>query len=212
MLGLDCCVPIMVDTAFIKVNCDRFLAWLHTDSDVAGEKYEVIRRGLPKYFARQTCHVYFNCPHADELTDETINRVVSKMDEVTDKYREPERRIFAFAKYVRMEHLRNMEPESLRTVFADRTDDRLEEASEKEKLARCHGQCLGRLSKKDRYFITEYFNYSGRERIEHRRKLATELEITQDNLAVRALRLRRALHDCLLKCLQKMSDPDVMDH
>jgi len=194
---------MMSDRALTKEKFNRFLAWLHPDRDLAGEKYEVIRSGLTKYFARQTCHVYFNCPHADELTDETINRVVSKMDEVTDKYCEPERRIFAFAKYVRMEHLRNMEPESLRTVLADRTDDRLEEASEKEKLARCHGQCLGQLSKKERYFITEYFKYSGQERIERRRKLATELDITKDNLAVRALRLRRALHDCLLKCLQK---------
>ena len=202
----------MSDRALTKEKFNRFLAWLHPDRDLAGEKYEVIRSGLTKYFARQTCHVYFNCPHADELTDETINRVVSKMDEVTDKYCEPERRIFTFAKYVRMEHLRNVEPESLRTVFADRTDDRLEEASEKENLDRCHGQCLGRLSKKERYFITEYFKYSGQERIERRRKLATELDITKDNLAVRALRLRRALHDCLLKCLQKMADLDVMDH
>src|SRR5262245_27672516 len=203
---------MMSDKALTKEEFDRFLAWLHSDRDLAGEKYEVIRRGLTQYFTRQTCHGYFNCLHADELTDETINRVASRMDEVTDNHFEPERRIFAFAKYVRMEHLRNKEPESLRPVFADKTDDRLQEASEKEIRARCHGQCLGQLSKKDRYFITEYFNYSGRERIEHRRKLATELEITQDNLAVRALRLRRALHDCLLKCLQKMSDPDVMDH
>jgi len=203
---------MMSDRALTKEKFNRFLAWLHPDRDLAGEKYEVIRSGLTKYFARQTCHVYFNCPHADELTDETINRVVNKMDEVTDKYCEPERRIFTFAKYVRMEHLRNMEPESLRPVFADQTDDRLEVAREKERRAHCHGQCLGQLSKKDRYFITEYFKYSGQERIERRRKLATELDITKDNLAVRALRLRRALHDCLLKCLQKMSDPDVMDH
>jgi len=202
---------MMSDRTLTKEKFDRFLAWLRPDRDLAGEKYEVIRRGLTKYFARQTCHGYFNCPHADELTDETINRVVSKMDEVTDQYCEPERRIFAFAKYVRMEHLRNMEPESLRPVFADQTDDRLEVAREKERRAHCHGQCLGQLSKKDRYFITEYFNYSGQERIERRRKLATELEITQDNLAVRALRLRRSLHDCLLKCLQIMSDLDVMD-
>lgn len=203
---------MMSDGDLTQENFDRFLAWLHSDRDLAGEKYEVIRRGLARYFARQTCHRYFNCPHADELTDETINRVVGRMDEVTDKYCEPERRIFTFAKYVRMEHLRNMEPEPLPSDFADKPDDRLAEASEKERRSRCHDQCLGQLSKKDRYFITEYFNYSGQERIGRRRKLATELEITQDNLAVRALRLRRALHDCLLKCLQKMFDPDVMDH
>src|SRR5262245_27436420 len=105
---------MMSDRALTKEKFDRFLAWLHPDRDLAGEKYEVIRCGLMRYFARRTCHGDFNCPHADELTSETIDRVVSKMDEVTDNYREPERRIFTFAVYVRKEHLRDAAMELLK--------------------------------------------------------------------------------------------------
>jgi hypothetical protein len=194
-----------------KEKFDRFLAWLHTDRDLAGKKYEVIRCGLMQYFSRRTCHGDFNCPHADELTSETIDRVVSKMDEVTDNYREPERRIFTFAVYVRKEHLRDAAMEPLKPDILDRPDNKREEANEKERQARCHDHCLGRLPEKDRYLITEYFKYTGQERIGRRRDLANELSVTRNYLALIALRLRNALHNCLLECLHKISDPDVMD-
>jgi hypothetical protein len=190
---------------------DRFLAWLHPDRDLAGEKYEVIRSGLMRYFARHACHGDFNCPHADELTGETIDRVVSKMDEVTDKYPVPERRIFTFATYVRKEHLRELATEPIKPDISNKPDIRREEAKEKERQIHCLGRCLGRLPEKDRYLITEYFQYSGQERIDRRRELAAELDITRNYLAVTALRLRNVLHKCLLECLQKISVSDVID-
>ena len=194
-----------------KEKFDRFLAWLHPDRDLAGERYEVIRCGLMQYFARRTCHGDFNCPHADELTSETIDRVVSKMDEVTDNYHEPERRIFTFAVYVRKEHLRAAAMEPLKQDILDRPDNKRKEANEKERQIHCRDHCLGRLSEKDRHLITEYFKYSGQERINRRRELANELGVTRNYLPLIALRLRNALHNCLLECLQKISDPDVMD-
>ncbi len=194
-----------------KEKFDRFLAWLHPDRDLAGEKYEVIRRGLTQYFARQTCHGDFNCPHADELANETIDRVVGKMDQVTDNYHEPERRIFTFAVYVRKEHLRGVATEPLKPEVHDSPDDNLDMTNDKERQSRCCEHCLNTLPGKDRYLITKYFKYSGRERIARRRELAEELGVTRNYLALIALRLRKVLHHCLLECLQKISDPDVMN-
>lgn len=200
-----------MDGNLTKAKFDRFLAWLHPDRDLAGEKYEVIRCGLTQYFARQTCRGDFNCPHAEDLADETIDRVVGKMDEVTDNYREPERRIFTFAVYVRKEHLRSVAMEPLKPEIHDGPDDQRDVTNNKERQSRCCEHCLETLSNKDRYLVTKYFKYSGQERIARRRELAEELGVTRNYLALIVLRLRKVLHHCLLECLQKISDPDVMN-
>jgi DNA-directed RNA polymerase specialized sigma24 family protein len=52
---------------------DALLAWLAPCRDLAGEKYEAIRRALLKYFAFQQCDA------ADEHVDETIDRVARRV-------------------------------------------------------------------------------------------------------------------------------------
>ena len=59
---------------------EKLLAWLDTDRDRAGSKYETIRLRLIKIF---TCR---GCLEVEELADETINRVVSRVDEVASDY------------------------------------------------------------------------------------------------------------------------------
>ena len=53
----------------------RFLAGLDPDSDRAGEKYESLRLTLMKFFDWRGAHF------PEELADETINRVIRKIDE-----------------------------------------------------------------------------------------------------------------------------------
>src|SRR5438270_10295021 len=59
---------------------DYLLAWLDADRERAGEKYERIRRRLIRIF---TCR---GRPDAEELADETINRVTLKATEVSKEY------------------------------------------------------------------------------------------------------------------------------
>jgi hypothetical protein len=59
---------------------DKLLGWLDSDRDLAGEKYEAIRRGLIKMFVRR------GCPTAEELADETIDKVCQKLVEIADNY------------------------------------------------------------------------------------------------------------------------------
>ena len=53
----------------------RFLVGLDPDSDRAGEKYESLRLALMKFFDWRGAHF------PEELADETINRVIRKLDE-----------------------------------------------------------------------------------------------------------------------------------
>jgi DNA-directed RNA polymerase specialized sigma24 family protein len=52
-----------------------FLEWLNPDRDRAGEEYERLRFRLCTFFSQR------RCSFADELADETINRVILKSSE-----------------------------------------------------------------------------------------------------------------------------------
>ena len=55
---------------------DGLLAWLDPDRDRAAHKYETVRTRLIKIFSCRGCGV------ADDLADETINRVTAKLSEI----------------------------------------------------------------------------------------------------------------------------------
>jgi DNA-directed RNA polymerase specialized sigma24 family protein len=58
----------------------RISDWLHPDRQEAGQKYEEIRRHL---IIILTCR---GCTEAEELADETINRVIRRSQEMADTY------------------------------------------------------------------------------------------------------------------------------
>ncbi|HEY0047746.1 MAG TPA: hypothetical protein VGB68_00565, partial [Pyrinomonadaceae bacterium] len=53
-------------------NFDVLLNWLDRNREIAGQKYEKIRRRLIRIFLGRGCF------EAEELADETINRVTRK--------------------------------------------------------------------------------------------------------------------------------------
>ncbi len=57
-----------------KSSFDQFLANLDSDQNRAGQKYEALRQRLVKFFEWRACS------YAEELADETIDRVVRKID------------------------------------------------------------------------------------------------------------------------------------
>ena len=59
---------------------DKLLFWLDKDREVAGHKYESIRLKLIKIFHARDCHL------AEELADETIDRVADRIDFLTQNY------------------------------------------------------------------------------------------------------------------------------
>src|SRR5258705_12334685 len=59
---------------------DKLLAWLDKDRNVAALKFEKVRLGLIKIFA------YRGCWESESLADETIDRVASKIEWLTQNY------------------------------------------------------------------------------------------------------------------------------
>ena len=81
----------------------QLLNWLGPDPQRAGEKYESIRRGLTTLFDT------WQCAEPDNLADETINRVLIKVQNIAATYSgDPALYFYGTAKNVRHEHFRRL--------------------------------------------------------------------------------------------------------
>ena len=63
-----------------KEAFDALLGWLDPNREVAGQKYEDIRRRLITIFS---CR---GCAEPEDLADETINRVIRRAQQMVDTY------------------------------------------------------------------------------------------------------------------------------
>src|SRR5262245_4900538 len=80
---------------------ERLLSWLDSDRDEAGRKYESIRQRLIRIF---TCR---GCGEAEDLADQTINRVTRKVEEIESSYLgNPALYFYGVAQKVHLEYLR----------------------------------------------------------------------------------------------------------
>lgn len=169
---------------------DALLAWLDSDREQAALKYEKIRSALIKIFTGR------GCVDPEDLADETINRVTSKLKEIEKDFTgDRTRYFFGVAKLVHLEHLRRKLPQ---VVPAPPNDpDRIElEYS-------CLERCIDRLSKHDRELLLRYYGADGRKETEHRRALAEERGIGPNALRIRVYRIRQTLKECVEKCVER---------
>jgi DNA-directed RNA polymerase specialized sigma24 family protein len=174
----------------------HLLTWLDDGVDSSGEKYVEIRRRLVSYFDRK------GCVPAEELADETLNRVARRLEEEGRIADTPPRYCYIVARFVFLEHLRSGErrhapvPADLRAATeADNAANLIDE-----KRLECLERCLGRLAAADRELILEYYRDDQSARIARRREMAARLGITANALSIRACRIRDKLEACVSKC------------
>jgi len=80
---------------------NTLLSWLDRNRETAGQKYEKIRRRLIRIFYGRGCF------EAEELADETINRVIRKLPQLLDDYAgEPALYFYGVANNIYQEWLR----------------------------------------------------------------------------------------------------------
>jgi DNA-directed RNA polymerase specialized sigma24 family protein len=167
---------------------DTLLDWLNPDRDQAGLKYEEIRRRLVTIFTGRGWH------DAEDLADETINRVASLLPERKDKYSgDPALFFYSVANNVHRERWRKRLRQPLPLVNND-SDDR-------EERFRCLEECLAVLTPENRELVLEYYQEDKQAKIDRRKLLAERLGIAPNALRIRACRIRAALEKCLKKCL-----------
>ena len=168
---------------------DHLLAWLGNDRDSAALKYETIRSGLVRIFVSK------GFSDAEDLADETINRVMVRLPDISAKYSgEPAYYFHGVARNIIRESHRRKEVAA--GVIEGRVEPKLDRSVDHD----CLGHCLSRLPAGKRDLILDYYLYEGHQKVEHHKQMASRLNITEGAIRNRAFQIRTNLENCMRNC------------
>jgi|SRR5215471_6941234 len=182
---------------------EALLQRLDPDRERAGGKYEDLRRRLIKFFEWNSCFP------AEDLVDETFDRVAERLEEV--QVLDVAGFAWGFAKHIRQEAYKRSErvvhisdlPEGSQFPAAGKNpEESVHESLEDEWRTRCLRLCLRRLSPRDHEVFLKYHNVKG-EHTAYRQQLAADLGTTIGALRVRINRLREKLEGCAQECMAR---------
>jgi len=185
--------PVVTELAFT-----RLLEWLDDGVDSHGEAYVGMRNRLVVYFDRR------NRLSADELADETLNRIARTLErdgriETTP----PARYCFVVARFVLLEDIRRerlqvpLDETRARVPGSGSRLDEDDDAAARELRLESLDRCLQLLKPEQRDLIVEYYHGARQQKIERRRELAKRLGISMNALGIRASRIRAVLESCV---------------
>jgi DNA-directed RNA polymerase specialized sigma24 family protein len=170
----------------------RLLAWLDEGTDSGGERYVEMRRRLVGYFARKRCVA------ADDLADDTLNRVARRLEEEGGIPDPPARYCYIVARFVFLESLRRP---PLVAAPVDIPAPATDAAAADTPALDCLDRCLAELPPRDRELILAYYVGEPHVKAEQRRRLGARLGLTPNALTIRASRIRVRLEACVSACL-----------
>lgn len=179
---------------------EALLRALHPERERAAEKYEEIRQRLRRFFR------WRGARWADELTDETIDRVGRRVAG-GEVIRAPDvgRYFLGVARNVLRESWqreRQRGPEYEASILADQRAESSKAArQDQEARLDCLDHCLAELPADTRDLVLRYYRGQGGAKIEDRRALAAQLGVNQGTLRIRLHRLRLRLEACVRKCM-----------
>jgi len=170
---------------------EKLLNWLDPDRDKAGEKYEKIRHRLIRIF---TCR---GCSDAEDLADESINVVASKVDSLIETYKgDPALFFYGVAKNIYHEHFKKKPPPPLPPP---------PDVTHVERECSCLEDCLRQqLALPERDLVLRYHDKEKQEKIRLRKQIAAEMGITLNALRIRVHHIHARLRPCIEQCLQHL--------
>jgi len=189
------------DWVLTQDGFDALLGWLDADRDRAASKYESIRLRLIKIFI---CN---GCGDAEELADETINRAITRVDEIAVSYEgDPLLYFIRISQLVRQEYSRKYKARQADIPVEDAADQASAPAGmlEVESEYECLERCLEHLPELNRKLVLEYYQHEKKAKIDHRKRLAMELGIAVNALRIRAHRIRVTLEECVHDCVRRL--------
>jgi DNA-directed RNA polymerase specialized sigma24 family protein len=192
--------PTSTPRPLSREGLDRLLALLDPDRDQAGLKYEALRRKLVRFFE------WRDCGPAEELADETLDRVSRKLLEGVELRLAPAAYVYGVARNVAREALtrsaRRPQPIPLGGEAQHAPDPASVDpgAEALENALGCLDRCLEALPTEMRRLVLLYHGRQGRG--EPIARLLEALGIPPRALWVRMHRLRKRLEGCVRDCLE----------
>src|ERR1044072_7362095 len=166
--------PARIFKELRREDFDRLLNWLDEDRERAGLLYERIRWRLLTILASRGCTL------AEELADETIDRVARRVADIEQIYVGDKAIYFLGV-------MNNVHHEYLRRPTAPRLIDTSDDVETREAIHVCLDDCLHSLPPYSRQLIDRYYAADKKEKIDLRKVIARELGIKPATLRLRAL-------------------------
>ena len=166
-----------------------FLDWLSPDRERAGEEYERLRFRLCTFFSQR------RCSFADELADETINRVILKASE--EKIENKIAYCYGVAKNVFRESLRKERTH----LDIDEVTIAAKDPEEQSFSRECLDKCLEKLAPDSRNLLLDYFSEAKLAKIQLHRRISDSLRMTQTALRMKVMRTKQKLKICVQECM-----------
>jgi DNA-directed RNA polymerase specialized sigma24 family protein len=171
----------------------KLLASLTPDPEQAGARYEAVRLALVKFFDWQGAAL------AEDLADETLNRVARKLDE-GETLRDVPTFCHGVARLVLLEYRRTsvqrqVDIEEITPVAAPT------EIDEPDERRACLDGCLSELPVESQQLILRYYRDDRQQKIDARAALAAQLGLPLNALRSRAQRIRDRLEQCVKRCV-----------
>jgi DNA-directed RNA polymerase specialized sigma24 family protein len=136
---------------------------------------------------------------AEDLADETINRVMKRLPGIRGTYvGEPAKYFHGVSRFILLEVGRRKE------VATEEIPGFSVEPGVHTDEYDCLVKCLKFLAPEKRDLIIDYYTYDGREKIEQHQRMATERGITEGALRGRAHHVRGNLEKCIDQCMDRM--------
>ena len=173
---------------------ERLLRLLDADRELAGHKYEELRNGLGKFFE------WRGATFPEECADETLNRAarqIAEGKEVRDLYGY----CHGIARLLLLEVFKRERKEH-KAISEMPHPEMNDDSGDLERQVECLDRCLHQLSPENRSLITQYYQGEKSEKIENRKKLSEQLNLSEGTLRMRALRLRETIEGCVTACLE----------
>ncbi len=185
----------------------NLLQWLSRDTETSTKIFLEICKDLRKWFVRK------GSAHAEELVDQTVDRVAKIVSREPDKYPSRMGLFYSVARKVWLEYFRKelpqdeFDPERVSGSLPDPEEWDFKECEEK-----CMREGLDNLPERERHLITQYFSFRGQEKIVVRKHLA-EGHGGLGNLRTKACRIRIRLNedldDCIGECMNRKQSTEM---
>ena len=193
---VDTSAPPKKHWALTEAAFNKLLQCLDADRQRAAERYEQLHRKLEKFFE------VHRSAAAEELADETINRVTRKLEEGVAIQNIGSYSI-GVARMLLKESLKEQNRRSeLRDVPSEAPVE-LEYSNESEAQLICLDGCLEELPAETRSLVMKYYQLRKQVNIDHRKELAEELGIPMNALRIRVHRIRMQLEECVVRCMHR---------
>ena len=178
---------------------DLLLAQFDSDRNLAGQKYESLRRKLIKFFQ------WWGSKDSDELADEAFERVGRKLAQ-GEPIREPGAYLMGVARLIFKEHVKSQVKLRAALEHIPKNPVVNNYVAIAEAREECYANCLSKLPAESRDLVVRYYQLKDGDKASDRDALSVEMQIPINLLRVRAFRIRKKLGDCLDDCVHNRTE------